>query len=93
MSSASDVIAVKELANGQGTVDIQLTQQQCNHTTHIQLTDLTTSPAKTTDQIQSNELNEDVLTECNVLAKVHIYQQQYEFEKASLLHVNVKGIT
>ena len=86
-SSPSDVTAVKELA----TVDIQPTQQLCSHATHIQRTDLTTSPAKITDQIQSNELSEDVLTECNDLAKVHICQQQNEFENASLSQVNVKG--
>ena len=89
MSSASDVTVVKELATGQDTVEVQQAQQECSHATNIQLTDLHTRPTQTTDQTQSSEMSY-VITECNDLAQVHIFRQQYEFEKACLTQVNVK---
>jgi hypothetical protein len=89
VSSASDVTVVKELATGQDTVEVQQAQQECSHATNIQLTDLHTRPTQTTDQTQSSKMS-DVFTECNDLAQVHIPQQQYEFEKACLMQVNVK---
>jgi hypothetical protein len=89
VSSASDITVVKELATGQDTIEVAQAQQECSHTTNIQLTDLHTRPTQTTDQTQSSEMSY-VITECNDLAQVHIFRQQYEFEKACLTQVNVK---